>query len=76
MTVISVDFRTGKVTDRDESEPLLETPGPRARYLEGEQRCTECEHVFLGVKGIYCGMFNEIIVSDEVAVECSEYSPY
>lgn len=37
--------------------------------------CLNCSYVFLGLRGIFCGMFAEPVVHETVAEECSEFDP-
>lgn len=37
--------------------------------------CMDCEHVTVGTRGLYCSYFNEPIVYEDVAQECSEFDP-
>lgn len=38
--------------------------------------CIDCQNVYVGTKGLYCGAFNETIEFDDVAMECSEFTPF
>lgn len=37
--------------------------------------CGSCNHAFIGMTGIYCGMHREEIWLSSVASECAEYEP-
>ena len=41
-----------------------------------ERSCSGCENVALGTKGLFCTEFREPIVSDDVAEDCPEFTPY
>ena len=39
-------------------------------------KCSNCEHIFIGLHGIHCGEYNEEIIREEVALECEAFKPY
>lgn len=43
---------------------------------EEPPKCSECEHANFGPHGIFCGMFREPVMFEEIAEECSEFELY
>lgn len=38
-----------------------------------KRNCMNCEHAYIGSRGIFCEEFNEIIYDDTIAFECDSY---
>lgn len=49
---------------------VLQFPHPPART------CYDCQHVFLGSTGSWCGQYEVRIWTETEAEECEEYSPF
>ena len=55
---------------------VIAFPANRVRHVEDKPiTCMDCEHVAAGTRGLYCTYFNEPIVFEDVARECSEFEP-
>jgi len=50
-------------------------PFPNRQPVSPPRICTNCENVFMGTKGLFCGVFREVIVFDTEAEECEWYKP-
>ena len=62
MTIDNViAFPSGKVRSPDEQ-------------VVKKKLCLDCEHCYVGPRGLFCGMFAEPIIYDDIAEECSEFS--
>ncbi len=45
-------------------------------FPEAAISCTDCQNVFMGTKGLFCGVFKEMIVFDDIAADCGEFEPF
>jgi hypothetical protein len=59
---------------------LIQFPLDRVRKVEEEPEeklsCMNCQNVYVGTKGLFCGVFKEVIVFDDIAQDCSEYESF
>lgn len=53
----------------------LDRVRPADEHVNNKPTCMDCSNVYAGVRGLFCGYFNETIIYEEVAEECSEFDP-
>ena len=59
---------------------VIQFPLDRVRQVEEEPEeklsCTDCQNVYVGTRGLFCGVYKESILFDEIANECPEYESF
>ncbi len=51
--------------------PFPETPS--VVHHPSVRICSNCDNAYMGVRGIYCGVYQEEIVREDIAQECDDY---
>ena len=60
---------------------VIRFPSERVKPVEEEPEeesisCMDCQNVYVGTKGLFCGVFKEVIIFDDIAKDCSEFEPF